>query len=232
MSNHQIKRASECSILVVDDEEIICDVLQDALDPFYKVTTCNSGKEALNLIGQNDYDIVITDLKLSDISGIDVLNFIKTRDEYIEVIIITGYASLDTATMAINQGVNSYLLKPLDISDFLIQVEKAVASRLFHLKSLNIMNQSEGISTEVKEHLFDLSSLYFFTRKLMLSLEVSEIMRITLEEANQKMESVFSVISVNLFGFTEVFAMPSSGEIDPKEVSRLLLGMHHKVMPW
>jgi diguanylate cyclase (GGDEF)-like protein len=231
MDTHQIKKPSVCNILVVDDEEIICDVLEEALEPFYKVTTCTSGREALTLIEQNEFDVVVTDLKLPDISGIDILNFIKGKDEYAEVIIITGYASLDSATVAINQGVNSYMIKPLDITDFLIKVEKAVASRLFHLKSLNLMRNSEGISSDVKEHLFDLTSLYFFTRKLMLSLEISEIMRITLEEANQKMGSVLSVISVNLSGFMEVFAMPSSGEIEPREVRQVLLNMHQKVMP-
>ena len=231
MDNHQIKKPSECNILVVDDEEIICDVLEEALEPFYKVTTCTSGSEALTLIEQNEFDVVVTDLKLPDISGIDILNYIKGKDEYAEVIIITGYASLDSATVAINQGVNSYMIKPLDITDFLIKVEKAVASRIFHLKSLNLMRNSEGISSDVKEHLFDLTSLYFFTRKLMLSLEISEIMRITLEEANQKMGSVLSVISVNLSGFMEVFAMPSSGEIEPREVRQVLLNMHQRVMP-
>ena len=164
MDNHQIKKPSECNILVVDDEEIICDVLEEALEPFYKVTTCTSGSEALTLIEQNEFDVVVTDLKLPDISGIDILNYIKGKDEYAEVIIITGYASLDSATVAINQGVNSYMIKPLDITDFLIKVEKAVASRIFHLKSLNLMRNSARYFLRCKEHLFDLTSLYFYKK--------------------------------------------------------------------
>ena len=178
-----------------------------------------------------DFDLVITDLKLPDISGIEVLSYAKGKDEYTEVIVITGYASLDSATLAINLGVNSYLIKPLAITDLLIQVEKAVASRLFHLKSIRYMQQFDTMAPDDKEHLFDITSLYFFIRKLMLSLEISEIMRITLEEANQKMGSVLSILSVKLFGYSEIFAMPSAGSAHSGQVTEVVRKNFTKVFP-
>lgn len=218
-----VKKASDCSILVVDDEESICEMLKDVLEPRYNVTTCKSGAEAFSYIDNRDFDVVITDLKLRDASGIEILSYAKGKDEYTEVIVITGYATLDSASLAINLGVYSYLMKPLSINEFLLQVEKAVATRLFHLKSLRLMQQSDYMVPEVKDHLFDITSLYFFLRKLMLSLEISEIMRITLEELNQKTGALFSVICVQLLGFSEIFAMPCKGDVDQAVIREILL---------
>ncbi len=228
MQNIANKRPSECNILIVDDEVQISNMLKDVLKARYKVKVCQSGKEAFALIDKIDFDVVVTDLKLPDISGIEVLRYAKSKDEYTEVIVITGFASLDSATLAINLGVYSYLMKPLSLPVFMIQVERAVATRLFHLKSIRLMQQSDMMEPEAKGHLSDITSLYFFLRKLMLSLEVSEIMRITLEEVNQKTGAMFSVICVNLLGFSELFAMPATGDFDEKLLWELLFRFYKK----
>lgn len=218
MQNLNNKRASECNILIIDDEVLICSMLKNVLESKYQVKTCNTGKEAFALIDSIDFDVVVTDLKLPDMSGLDVLRYAKGKDEYTEVIVVTGFASLDSATLAINLGVYSYLMKPLSIPVFQIQIERAIATRLFHLKSIRLMQQSDNMEPEAKGHLSDITSLYFFLRKLMLSLEISEIMRITLEEVNQKTGAVLSVIGVNLLGFSELYSMPSMGDVDEKKL--------------
>ena len=131
MRNIANKLPSECNILIVDDEELISNMLKDLLKSRYKVRSCQSGKEAFALIDAIDFDVIVTDLKLPDISGIEVLRYAKTKDEYTEVIVITGFASLDSATLAINLGVYSYLMKPLSLPVFMIQVERAVATSCF-----------------------------------------------------------------------------------------------------
>ena len=223
MENVTVKRPGDCTILIVDDEEIICEMLRDALEPTYKVQTCSLGSEALELIDNNDFDVVVTDLKIPDVSGLEVLEHAKRKDEFTEVIVITGYASLDSATLAINQGVYSYLLKPLQITEFFIQVEKAVAARLFHLRSIALMRQSDDFAPDVKMHVHEITSLYYFIRKLMLSLEIAEIMRITLDESNLRMNAVLSVISISIPGFEELYLMPAQGEL-PEQDARQLVG--------
>ncbi|HEX2955734.1 MAG TPA: diguanylate cyclase [Chitinispirillaceae bacterium] len=218
MENSLYKKPSDCQILIVDDEELTCDLLRDSLEPAYKVWTCNNGTKAFQLMDEIDFDLVVTDLKLPDVSGIDVLSHAKGKDEFTEVIVITGYASVDSATLAINLGVYSYLEKPLSITDFLIQVQKAIASRMFHLKSIRLMHRFDDIAPDDKDHLSDITSLYYFTRKLMLSLEIPEIMRITLEEVNLKINAVLSVINVNILGFREMFAMPRTGSISQTDL--------------
>ena len=216
------KRPSECTILIVDDDRIICDMLSNALEPAYKVTTCTKGADALALIDEHDFDLVVTDLKIPDVSGLDVLEYAKRKDEFTEVIVITGHASLDSATLAINQGVYSYLEKPLRIAEFTIQVEKAVASRLFHLRGIELMRQTDDLAPDVRMHVHEITSLYRFIRKLMLSLEIPEIMRITLFEATKRMKASLAVIQVSLQSCDELYAMPSCGEVTEDAVLSLM----------
>lgn len=218
-----IKKPSDCRILIVDDETSVCELLAHILGPQYKVMTCYNGTDACRLMEQNDFDVVVSDLRLPDMTGIEVMGFAKSKDAYTEVILVTGYASLESATNAIDLGAMSYIEKPLNVQDFLIQIEKAVASRLFHLKSLTLMQTSGEMSAEIKEHLGDITSLYYFTRKLTLSLELSEIMRITLGEALQKSNGVFCAIGVEVLGYHDIYGMSASGEVDPARLNALFL---------
>jgi diguanylate cyclase (GGDEF)-like protein len=159
---------------------------------------------------------------MPDVSGMDILEYAKRKDEYTEVIMMTGYASLDSVTLAVNQGVNSYLVKPLQISEFTIQVEKAVASRLFHLRSIELMRQTDNFSPDVKLHVHEITSLYYFIRKLMLSLEIPEIMRITLDEALCRLDGQLAVIHIAIHGFQELYAMPASAEDDATAIAKFI----------
>jgi len=206
-------------------------MLRDALGDKYSVSTSSNGVSAYKMIDSCDFDIVITDLKLPDCSGIDIAGYVKSKDEYTEVIVITGYASLDSATLALNLGVFSYIVKPFSISELQIQVEKAVALRLFHLKSIMLMQQSDYMPSAAKDHLHDITQIYYFIRKLMLSIEVPEIMRITLEDVNNRMGSVLTLIGVDILGFSEIFAMPGTGVVESDEVHHFIEGNFKKYFP-
>jgi two-component system cell cycle response regulator len=221
-----VKLPSECRILVVDDEKKFCELMCSALTPRYEVTGCCSGKEACGLIAQNEFDVVITDLRLPDISGIDVLRSAKVRDPYTEVLLITGYASFESASVAIELGAISYIEKPVKLDDFLVRVEKAVASRLFHLKSLVLMQKTDAMSAEFKDHLSDITALYYFTRKVTVSFEVAEIARITLEEISRKSGSALCAIGLSAMGFREIYAVSGHGEVAPAQARKLFL--HHR----
>jgi CheY-like chemotaxis protein len=75
MENSLYKTPTDCQILIVDDEELTCDMLRDSLEPAYKVWTCNTGKKAFQLMDEVDFDLVATDLKLPDVSGLEVLSY-------------------------------------------------------------------------------------------------------------------------------------------------------------
>jgi diguanylate cyclase (GGDEF)-like protein len=206
-----VKRSAECEILVVDDEEVICTLFLSTLKDLYRVFTCGTGKEAVALINDHDFDVVIADLNLPDIPGMDVLRAARKKDDFTELLVITGYASLDSAAKAIEIGVSSYLMKPISLTDLQIQVEKAVATRLFHLKSIMLMKHPDAIAPDIKDHLHDITSLFHFSRKLMLSLEIPEVMRVILDEVNTRMNTLYSVIAVKCHELNEIHIMPRVG---------------------
>ena len=100
-------------ILVVDDETIIRENLSRILgEEGYEVATEASGRAGLDFIEKNDVDIVLLDLNLPDIHGLDVLEQAKTADPDLLVIIITGYASIESAVKALKMGAYDYIKKP------------------------------------------------------------------------------------------------------------------------
>jgi diguanylate cyclase (GGDEF)-like protein len=102
-------------ILIVDDEASIRNVLSEVLrDDGHQAYTADSGEQALELLDRQAFSLVIVDIKMPGISGMQLLEIIKRRFPETQVIIITSYASLDTSLEALRHGVYDYLLKPFD----------------------------------------------------------------------------------------------------------------------
>jgi two-component system, NtrC family, response regulator PilR len=119
------------SVLVVDDERHILDVLKDTLTHFgYRVTCAGSAAEALVAIRSELFDAAITDIRMPDMSGLELLREIKKQDESIEVIVMTGYPTITSAVEALKEGAFDYLSKPL-IFDELEHLMRRVMERRF-----------------------------------------------------------------------------------------------------
>jgi len=105
-------------ILVTDDEVNTLKTLSANLEDMgYRVDTAINGKEALALIRKRGFNIVIADIKLPDISGLEILETAKELNPETAVIMITGHASIETAINAINEGAYAYILKPVTMSE-------------------------------------------------------------------------------------------------------------------
>jgi DNA-binding NtrC family response regulator len=105
-------------ILVVDDEPLICGVLRDILvEKGFEVEVANTAERAMAWVESGSFDLVVTDKNLPGMSGLDLLRRIKERSPDMEVLIITGYASLDSAIEALDWGASGYLLKPFENLD-------------------------------------------------------------------------------------------------------------------
>lgn len=105
-------------ILLVDDEEIALRNLEYVLKrEGYDVSTAMNGKEALEKVVREDFDLVITDLKMDQMDGMQLLENIKRIKPYVEVAIVTGYATVDSAVKALKKGAVHYLSKPVDIRE-------------------------------------------------------------------------------------------------------------------
>jgi DNA-binding NtrC family response regulator len=105
---------AEGRILIIDDEDSIRDYLSMMLErEGYEVSASEDGKRALKLNSKKSYDVVITDIQLPGMSGLDILTTLRESDPTLPVIIITGHASQESAIEALNIGAFYYLLKPV-----------------------------------------------------------------------------------------------------------------------
>ena len=116
-------------ILVVDDEPGPRAALLEILHPKYQVITAENGSEALQLLSVAPADLVLLDLKMPGMNGIDVLKAIKEVDASVEAIMITAYASLETVRGAMTYGASGYLIKPFHENEVEEAVTKALARR-------------------------------------------------------------------------------------------------------
>lgn len=102
-------------VLIVDDEEVVREVLEQVLTRRgYRFQSANTGEMALSALEQGTWDLVISDKNLPGMSGLDVLRAVKERAPTTEFILMTGYASMDSAIEALNQGAVAYLEKPFE----------------------------------------------------------------------------------------------------------------------
>jgi DNA-binding NtrC family response regulator len=115
------------NILVVDDEPALRELLKRGLTQFgnFSVDVASNGSEAIEKIERDLFDLVLTDLKMPEMDGLDLLRTIKgTRPELI-VIIMTAHGSIETAVDAMKIGANDYITKPIDFNELLIHISKA-----------------------------------------------------------------------------------------------------------
>ena len=127
-------------ILVVDDELSMRELLEYMLTrEGYQVSCAQSGREAISLLGKNTYDLLLCDIRLGDITGLDVLRAAKQHHPDNVVIMISAYATTETAVEAMNEGAYDYVPKPFDKDELLATIAKARVpngNALVHEKSL------------------------------------------------------------------------------------------------
>jgi len=133
-----MKKMIDFKILVVDDEEEFRDVYRIILeDKGYDINEASSGEKCLSMLENDDFDLVITDLKMVGMDGIELLKSIKEKQYGCDVIIVTGFGTVDSAVNAMKQGAFSYFIKGSDPEVLLKEIEKLV-----RIKSLELDNKS------------------------------------------------------------------------------------------
>ncbi len=104
-------------VAVLDDEAIVCERLKPALEKAgFQVDAYMHSQQFIDQLSQNHYDVLITDLKMHKPNGIDVMRFVRQHYPATKVIIITGFATVDTATEALKNGAVDFIAKPFKIS--------------------------------------------------------------------------------------------------------------------
>ncbi len=115
-------------ILVIDDEKTLRHFLRlHLLEQGYQVDEAADGKTALQLINNQHFDVALVDLRLTDMDGLEIVRHLRQISPKTSVIILTAYASLDSAIEALRQGAHDYLTKPFDTAELLASVADGVA---------------------------------------------------------------------------------------------------------
>ncbi len=118
-------------VLLVDDEEEFVETLAERMRTRgMEVSTTNSGTNALQMVDDESYDVVVLDLKMPGIDGLEALKRIKRRRPEIQVVLLTGYATVEKGVEAIKQGALEFLEKPVDLSSLTEAIKKAKATKM------------------------------------------------------------------------------------------------------
>ncbi len=158
-------------ILVVDDETYVLDSITNLLKEYgYSVVACKSGEEAMDVLQKDDINIVLTDIKMPGVSGIELLERIHAFDSEIPVILMTAYADLDIAIAAIKQKAFDFITKPCKAEHLFHTVQKAV--RFIHLLQLEkdythkledtVLTQTQELSDLSRDIIYRLTSVAEF----------------------------------------------------------------------
>lgn len=122
------KNGKPVRILLVDDEKGFLNVLSNRLERrFFKTTKVFSGTETIRILRKNDFDVVVLDLKMEDMDGIEVLKIIKKMVPELPVIILTGHGSHEAAEEGIEYGAFDYLTKPCELVELMDKINESQA---------------------------------------------------------------------------------------------------------
>lgn len=153
------------NILVVDDEQIVLNLVEDTLtDEGYRVTTTPSPREAIELVKQQAFDFILTDIRMPEMNGLELVKEIHRIVPTIGVIFMTGYANLDTAKQAIKEGAYDYIMKPFELSEIRQAITRAVEQKQDATKAT--------LSRELNK-IADLSNLMYASGDLASLLQLS-----------------------------------------------------------
>ncbi len=120
-------RMQDAKILVVDDEILVADLLMEALTSFgYQVMVTYSAREGLGLFKKHDFQLVITDLKMPEMDGMQLMAAIKYLDSKVVVVIITGAGTIESAVEAMKKGAYDFITKPISLEGLKLVVAKAL----------------------------------------------------------------------------------------------------------
>lgn len=117
---------NRCRLMVIDDEPIVCRRLKQILEKSgYEVDAFSDGASAIRALEETPYDIIVTDLKMEGMDGMSILESVKQSSPSTKVIMITGFAEMETAKEALRKGVFDFISKPVEVDVIKDVISKA-----------------------------------------------------------------------------------------------------------
>lgn len=202
------------SILVVDDEQIVLNLVEDTLtDEGYAVTTTPSPREAIELATQHSFDFILTDIRMPEMDGIELVREIHRITPTVGVIFMTGYANLDSAKQAIKEGAYDYIMKPFELSEIRQAITRAVQQK---------QNAAKATLSRELNKIADLSNMIYASGDLASLLRLSLSFAIVQSNAEAGIALYFDRAAEEI-GLVETTKVPGGAE----HVARLSLPRKH-----
>ena len=165
-------------IIIVDDEKRMCDSLSALLtNEGYRVTPYQSSSDAAEAIQNEKVDLVITDIKMPGLDGLELLKRVKDVDEDIPVILMTGYASLDSAVEAVAHGAYDYLMKPVEFTHLNLAVKRALDKRHSDLNRLRLLEELKISNLILQRRINEINALYEAGKSIGSAANLKELLR-------------------------------------------------------
>jgi signal transduction histidine kinase/DNA-binding response OmpR family regulator len=165
-------------IIIIDDEKRMCDSLTALLrDDGYMVKAFQSPPQAAETIRSEKVDLVITDIKMPEMDGLQILQAVKEVDEDIPVILMTGYASLDSAIEAVSLGAYDYLLKPVELAHLEMAVNRALEKRRSGLARLQLLEELKMSNLILNRRISELNALYEAGKSIGSTANLKELLK-------------------------------------------------------
>jgi len=160
-------------LLLVDDEaQMLSGLAEFLLQEGYKVDTAQSGRLATECLDRESYDLVVTDIRMPDMSGVELLEHINAHGSKVETILITGYASQETAVEALRLGAYDYLEKPFDMVDLFKTIGNCLEK--IHLKRSNaeLLEKLEAQNKDLERRVSEKTAQVLEREKRLARIEV------------------------------------------------------------
>ena len=212
------------AVLVIDDEEVMRDVLQTLLQRAgYAVQTANGGAEGLTLARRHPFDAVIVDVMMPDIDGLQVLEALRQEDDALPVLVITAYASMDTAVRAMQRGAFDYITKPFKHEEVLTVLGNAIEQR--RLREENRHLRAEGArGLDTLSAIVGRSPQMLQVFKLIAQAAPSRTTVLITGESGTGKELVARALHVNSTRADRAFVPVNSGNLPPDLLESTLFG--------
>jgi DNA-binding NtrC family response regulator len=198
------RTAPKLSILVVDDDQDVREYLSDFLTgEGYEVTTLGDSTEAVERIRDEVFHLVVLDLMMPKLSGLDLLSQIRAIDRDIAVVILTGHPSYETASASMRHDVSGYLPKPSTPAEL-----REVIGRIVKKKGL-VLRQEDELHAAIGKQIRDLRKARSLTLRQLArrtSLSVSLLSQIERAESSASVSSLFKVATALDVRLTDLFA--------------------------
>jgi DNA-binding NtrC family response regulator len=191
------------NVLVVDDDPDVCEYLGDFLgSEGYQVKLLQDPTQTLDALRADEFHVVVLDLMMPKLSGIDLLGQIRAEDDDLAIIILTGYPSLETATSSIEHEVSAYIHKPFSVDEF-----RDAIGRIARKKGL-ILRREDELHAAIGRSIRELRKGRGLTLKQMArrtKLSVSLLSQIERAESSASVSSLFKVATALDVKLTELF---------------------------